>query len=127
MTGNSGSPGPKRKEGDLQIPEGVYQPLVLNPQSRFYLSIGLNYPNALDQKYNTDNPGSDIYIHGGSATIGCVPIGDPAIEELFLAVEVVGLQQTMVYIYSDANIMDEYTKEIYADLKEHLQGHIAGW
>ena len=47
---SSGTLGPKRKEGDLQIPEGVYEINHFNPQSSFYLSLGINYPNASDRK-----------------------------------------------------------------------------
>nr|WP_321409717.1 L,D-transpeptidase family protein [uncultured Carboxylicivirga sp.] len=81
----SGKLGPKRKQGDLQIPEGFYHINVFNPQSNFHLSMRLNYPNASDkilsdQKY----PGNDIYIHGDCVTIGCLPITDDQIKELYL-------------------------------------------
>jgi hypothetical protein len=45
----SGRLGPKRKEGDLQIPEGIYHVNHFNPQSNFYLSLGVSYPNASDK------------------------------------------------------------------------------
>src|SRR3954470_10227445 len=45
----SGTLGPKRKEGDLQIPEGIYEINHFNPQSNFYLSLGINYPNDSDK------------------------------------------------------------------------------
>jgi hypothetical protein len=45
----SGSAGPKLREGDQQVPEGVYGVRVLNPNSRFHLSFGIDYPNALDR------------------------------------------------------------------------------
>jgi murein L,D-transpeptidase YafK len=32
-----------------------------------------------------ERPGGDIFIHGKAVTIGCLPIGDAAIEELYLA------------------------------------------
>ncbi len=81
----SGVPGPKRKEGDLQVPEGFYRIDHFNPESRFHLSLRINYPNAADRLVaDPQRPGSDIYIHGGAQSIGCLPIGDPGIEELFL-------------------------------------------
>lgn len=85
----SGILGPKRKEGDLQIPEGVYQINHFNPQSNFYLSLGLNYPNASDKILShATKPGGSIYIHGNCVTIGCIPITDDKIKELYvLAVE----------------------------------------
>ncbi|RLD71441.1 MAG: hypothetical protein DRJ10_19455, partial [Bacteroidetes bacterium] len=46
----SGVIGPKRKQGDMQIPEGFYHINRFNPYSNFYLSLGLNYPNKSDRK-----------------------------------------------------------------------------
>ena len=88
FTAYSGKLGPKLKEGDRQIPEGVYKVEYLNPNSSYYLSIKVSYPNAFD-KLKTEltrvpDMGGDIFIHGKSATIGCIPIGDEAIEEVFL-------------------------------------------
>jgi len=86
---SSGIPGPKRKEGDYQVPEGVYTINHFNPYSNFHLSLGLNYPNASDKILSDKNqPGSAIYIHGNCVTIGCIPITDDKIKELYiLAVE----------------------------------------
>jgi hypothetical protein len=82
---SSGHPGPKRREGDLQVPEGFYRIDRLNPVSNFHLSLGLNYPNESDRILSDrEHPGSDIYIHGKAASIGCLPLGDPGIEELYL-------------------------------------------
>ncbi len=83
---SSGSTGPKRKEGDLQVPEGFYEIAQLNPASLYHLSLGLNYPNASDRvRADREKPGSEIYIHGKKVSIGCIPIGDDGIEEVFLA------------------------------------------
>ena len=88
FTAYSGELGPKLKEGDRQIPEGVYKVEYLNPNSSFYLSIKVNYPNEFDKSKteltNMSDMGGDIFIHGKSVTIGCIPIGDKAIEEVFL-------------------------------------------
>lgn len=88
FTAYAGKLGPKLKNGDKQIPEGIYEVEYLNPNSSYYLSIKVNYPNQLDRKKSrfTDvsQMGGDIFIHGKSATIGCIPIGDEAIEEVFL-------------------------------------------
>ncbi len=82
----SGGPGPKRREGDLQVPEGFYEVVRFNPLSSFHLSLGLNYPNAYDRAHaDPVAPGSDIFIHGGAASIGCVALGDDGIEEIYLA------------------------------------------
>ena len=80
----SGGLGPKRKEGDLQVPEGFYRIALFNPESDFYLSMGLDYPNASDRILgNKEHPGSDIMIHGKCVTIGCIPIQDEGIKELY--------------------------------------------
>ncbi len=85
----SGALGPKRKEGDLQVPEGVYYINHFNAASNFYLSLGINYPNASDKILSDKlQPGSAIYIHGNCVSIGCIPIRDEKIKELYvLAVE----------------------------------------
>lgn len=82
---SSGRPGPKRREGDEQVPEGFYRVDRFNPLSSFHLSLGLDYPNASDRvRSDRTRPGSDIFIHGKDVTIGCLPLGDEAIEELYL-------------------------------------------
>lgn len=81
----SGVLGPKRRQGDLQIPEGYYHIDRFNPWSRFHLSLGINYPNALDRLHKTArDPGGDIFIHGSCVTIGCIPLTDDKIKELYL-------------------------------------------
>lgn len=85
FTATSGTSGPKQREGDSQIPEGFYQITNFNPESKFHLSLRINYPNAADaiRNKNEQNLGGDIYIHGGKSTTGCIPIGDENIEELY--------------------------------------------
>ncbi|MDH5400333.1 MAG: L,D-transpeptidase family protein [Cyclobacteriaceae bacterium] len=99
----SGDLGPKRAEGDFQIPEGIYHINHFNPFSNFYLSMGINYPNKSDRLLGKKGaPGSNIYIHGGCATIGCIPITDDKIKELYLlAVEArhSGQQNIPVHIF----------------------------
>ena len=82
---SSGVIGPKREEGDLQVPEGFYSVNHFNPYSNFYLSLGIDYPNKSDRILGTKgNLGGAIYIDGNCVTIGCVPITDPEIKELYL-------------------------------------------
>ncbi len=99
----SGKLGPKRKSGDLQIPEGIYYVDRFNPSSNFHLSLGINYPNQADRILGYQQSlGGDIFLHGGCVTIGCVPITDDKIKELYiLAVEAKnrGQQQIKVHIY----------------------------
>jgi len=82
---SSGTLGPKEKQGDYQIPEGCYYIDRFNPQSSFHLSLGVNYPNNRDRKHSPySNLGGDIFLHGDCVTIGCVPITDDKIRELYL-------------------------------------------
>ena len=80
----SGDLGPKRVEGDRQIPEGIYEIDRFNPQSRFYLSLGLNYPNKSDSILGDQTkPGKDIFIHGKCRSVGCIAITDDKIKEVY--------------------------------------------
>src|SRR3981189_1957102 len=81
---SSGTLGPKRRFGDVQVPEGFYELDWLNPQSNFYLSLHINYPNASDRILGShQNPGGDIFLHGNCASIGCIPITDDGIKEVY--------------------------------------------
>lgn len=110
----SGALGPKRKEGDLQIPEGLYHINHFNPQSNFHLSLGINYPNRADRILGDKHPGGAIYIHGNCVTIGCIPITDDKIKELYiLAVEARhgGQQKLPVHIFP-ARLDEQGLKEL---------------
>lgn len=81
----SGTTGPKRMEGDYQVPEGFYYINEFNPNSKYHLSLGLNYPNASDRILSdADRPGGAIYIHGNCVSTGCIAISDIPIEELYV-------------------------------------------
>lgn len=90
MTAFSGKLGPKRAEGDMQIPEGFYRVDRFNPASRYHLSLRIDYPNKSDIiRKKGDSPGGEIFIHGSNVTIGCVPVGNSQIENLYaIAVDV---------------------------------------
>ncbi len=98
----SGATGPKLAEGDRQVPEGLYRVEGLNPNSRFHLSIKVDYPNAFDREMaavdGRTQLGGDIFIHGGSASIGCLAIGDDAIEELFVLLAETGIQNVDIVL-----------------------------
>ena len=81
----SGTMGPKRMQGDYQVPEGLYQINEFNPNSNYHLSLGLNYPNASDKILSDpEKPGNSIYIHGNCVSTGCIAISDIPIEELYI-------------------------------------------
>ncbi len=88
ILGMSGGLGPKTRQGDLQVPEGVYRSEFLNANSRYHLSIRVNYPNADDRAVaaaeQRDNLGGDIMIHGTTASIGCLAMGNDVAEDLFV-------------------------------------------
>lgn len=81
----SGEIGPKRRSRDLQVPEGFYQINELNPYSKYYLSMKINYPNPSDSVRGVKGHlGNLIYIHGGCESSGCISINDEKIKELFV-------------------------------------------
>ena len=85
----AGQLGPKRAQGDNQTPEGVYYIDGFNPSSDYHLSLHIDYPNKVDRVLSGNlNPGSNIFIHGGCKTEGCLAVNDDAIKELYwLSVE----------------------------------------
>lgn len=80
----SGYLGPKRKQGDYQVPEGFYHLSSFNPWSAYHLSMKINYPNKSDRILSSyRNLGGDIFIHGYCGSLGCVSITDPLIQEVY--------------------------------------------
>lgn len=81
----AGDLGPKRFEGDFQVPEGFYHITDFKPNSEFYLSMKLNYPNESDKILSDKiKPGSEIYIHGSCVSVGCIPLQNDQVEEVYL-------------------------------------------
>ena len=134
ILGASGKLGPKLKEGDKQVPEGIYRIESLNPNSRFHLSLRLNYPNESDFKHaRTDgrkNLGGDIMIHGSSVSVGCLAMGNEAIEDLFILSAQTGINNIEVILSpldfrkSELSLTNQifpiWTKELYSRLKQEL-------
>lgn len=102
LTAFSGRLGPKLKERDRQIPEGIYRLTTFNPFSSMHLSMMINYPNNYDRlqaiKDGRRRLGNNIFLHGRSASVGCLAVGDRAIDQLFLLARRVGLQRVKVII-----------------------------
>jgi murein L,D-transpeptidase YafK len=114
----SGSVGPKRFEGDFQVPEGFYHINEFNPNSNYHLALGINYPNASDKILSdADRPGSAIYIHGNCVSTGCLAIADMPIEELYVLTAYAknaGQEFIPVHIYPvkfNQKKSDEYLQE----------------
>ncbi len=134
FTAFSGAIGPKLKEGDRQIPEGVYKIESLNPNSRYHLSLRVNYPNEFDRaKGKLDGRaklGGDIMIHGRAVTIGCIPIGDGNIEELFVLAAkgyrtgipvIIAPTDFRKNVEAPENQEVEWEEELYAGIREELK------
>ncbi len=102
IKGASGTYGPKLVQGDRQVPEGFYRIESLNPNSLYHLSMRLDYPNQEDRNAAaTDGRtdlGGDTMIHGKTGSVGCIAMGDPAIEELFILAARVGVENVDVVI-----------------------------
>ena len=134
ILGASGILGPKLKEGDMQVPEGIYQIESLNPNSLFHLALRVNYPNQDDiRRGNEDGRsglGSDIMIHGSNCSVGCLAMGDQAAEDLFVLAENTGIQNiTVILAPSDLRVTPlppampakpKWTPELYALIKNEL-------
>ena len=133
----SGVLGPKLREGDRQVPEGIYAVELLNPNSLFHVSLRMDYPNAFDRAMGlTDGRetlGSDIMIHGKDKSIGCLAMGDAAAEELFALAARVGKDNVRVVIaptdfrqvavYVPPASLPTWVETLYTNLKVELENY----
>lgn len=98
----SGVAGPKLREGDRQVPEGIYNIEWLNPNSSYHLSMRIGYPNAFDRaqaaKENRTKLGGDIMIHGDARSVGCLAMGDEAAEDFFVLAADTGIENITVIL-----------------------------
>lgn len=131
----SGVAGPKLREGDRQVPEGIYAIESLNPNSRYHLSLRVNYPNAFDREQarqeQRTNLGGDIMIHGKAASIGCLAMGDEAAEDLFVLAADTGLENIKVIlapldlrkhdVVPGAENMPPWTVQLYERVRAELR------
>jgi murein L,D-transpeptidase YafK len=125
----SGSLGPKRRQGDRQVPEGFYYIDRFNPSSNFYLSLGINYPNQSDRiKSNASNLGGDIFIHGACVTIGCLPMSTDKIKEIYLyAVHAKNNGQSKIPVYIFPYRMTDINNMIYFTKYNHKPELLTFW
>lgn len=102
LTGFSGRLGPKLRVNDKQIPEGIYKLVNFNPFSSMHLSMMINYPNSFDREKGYQDGrkdlGNNIFIHGKDLSVGCLAIGDIAIDQLFILARRVGLANIKLII-----------------------------
>lgn len=134
ILGASGGLGPKLHQGDRQVPEGLYRIEALNPNSRYHLALRINYPNSFDkEKARIDgrsNLGSDIMIHGKSASVGCLAMGDEAAEDLFVLAAEAGLENISIILTpidfrtqklpENMPALPEWTKDLYSEIQQEL-------
>ncbi len=130
----SGRLGPKLKEGDRQVPEGIYKIESLNPNSRYHLALRINYPNDFDRRQakrqGRTNLGGDIMLHGSNASIGCLAMGDRAAEDLFILAARTGIKNITVILtpvdFRTTQLPDAtdplppWTNELYEQIKTKL-------
>ncbi len=130
----SGINGPKLREGDRQVPEGIYKITSFNPNSSYHLSMKLNYPNQFDllhaKEEDRAEPGTNIFIHGSAMSIGCLAMGDKTIEELFVLSKDVGIKNISFVISPydprvkeltyDKNSQPEWISELYLNVENEF-------
>ena len=130
----SGHLGPKLREGDRQVPEGLYQIESLHPNSLFHLALRVSYPNKHDRRRALEdgrtNLGGDIMIHGSDGSVGCLAMGDEAAEDLFVLVADTGLENTQLILTptdfrtselpNDLADLPPWTNRLYSDIRLRL-------
>lgn len=130
----SGVAGPKLREGDRQVPEGIYRIELLNPNSSYHLSLRIGYPNEFDRaqaaREGRTNLGGDIMIHGRAVSIGCLAMGDEAVEDLFVLAADTGIKNITVILapvdfragkaVPEAAKLPEWTGPLYQEIKTRL-------
>ena len=134
----SGLPGPKLREGDRQVPEGIYKAAFLNPNSLYHLSIRLNYPNEFDrqmaQRDQRSRLGGDIMIHGNAVSIGCLAMGDEGAEDLFVLAALTNREKMRIVVsptdFRVRNIAPSpqapaWTGQLYQTLRQELRQYPA--
>src|SRR5271157_3065565 len=79
----SGQLGPKTREGDMQVPEGFYTiaPGQMNPNSHYYLSFNVGYPNAYDRALG--RTGGSVMVHGVCSSAGCFSMTDEQVADIY--------------------------------------------
>lgn len=135
ILGASGSLGPKLREGDGQVPEGLYRIESLNPNSLYHLALRVDYPNRYDltkaRLENRPDPGSDIMIHGKTCSVGCLAMGDQAAEDLFVLAAECGIANiSLILSPVDFRVRDlprlatktpSWTSELYSSIETELE------
>ena len=134
VLGASGVIGPKLREGDRQVPEGIYPIDLLNPNSRHQISMQIGYPNAFDREQAAHEGraslGGEIMIHGGNTSIGCLAVGDEPSADLFVLTADTGVSNVKVILspvdfragksLPETNQLPAWTADLYEQIKARL-------
>lgn len=113
----SGELGPKQKQGDRQAPEGFYKISagLMNPNSKYYLSFNLGYPNAYDRSWA--RTGDSVMVHGKCRSVGCYAMTDALMEDIYgLTRESLKAGQPYFYVHAFPFRM---TNDRMAQMKKH--------
>jgi hypothetical protein len=98
----SGGLGPKLREGDRQVPEGIYALQDFNANSKHHLSLLIGYPNDFDramaEREGRIDLGGEIMIHGDARSAGCLAVGDQAAEDFFVLTAITSKERVRVII-----------------------------
>ncbi|HAL92348.1 MAG TPA: hypothetical protein DCM68_04910 [Verrucomicrobia bacterium] len=135
ILGMSGTLGPKLKEGDRQVPEGIYRLESLNPNSLYHLALRVSYPNAEDVRRGRAEGrtelGGDIMIHGKDCSIGCLAMGDEAAEDLFVLAAQTGIDRVEIILSpvdfrvrdlpADRPLAPDWTPQLYESIRRELK------
>jgi murein L,D-transpeptidase YafK len=136
ILGASGTLGPKLREGDGQVPEGIYKVIGLNPNSHFCRSLLIDYPNEFDRaKAKLDRRtqlGGAICVHGSNVSIGCIAMGDEVSKDFYWLASKIGMKHLKViiapydfrkYESDDLTYDPEWTRELYEILRKELKNY----
>jgi murein L,D-transpeptidase YafK len=126
----SGEIGPKQAYADRQAPEGFYTitPALMNPNSKYYLSFNLGYPNAYDRSWG--RTGDSVMVHGNCRSAGCYAMTDALMEEIYgITREALKAGQPSFQLHAypfrmtDARMAKEKTNKWYGFWKTMKQGY----
>lgn len=132
---SSGDAGPKLREGDGQVPEGLYRIDYLNPNSQYHLSLLLDYPNDFDRRMAKRDQrtelGGEIAIHGAAVSAGCLAMGDEAAEDIFILAAETGASHVQIILtptdFRTTKVqlhypgLPDWTPTLYRDISAALQ------
>lgn len=139
ILGASGQLGPKLREGDRQVPEGIYAVESLHPNSAFHLALRLDYPNAFDRERGAEDGredlGGDIMIHGSEGSVGCLAMGAETIEDLFVLAAETGIEHVTVILTpvdfrkrrlpGEVGDLPDWAGRLYANISKALASHVS--